>query len=326
MIKFYNKQFKLKQDKSIYLANIEPVLEYDHKMLQKLSSAADMDMLLEVKREVLRDYREIYEYDLVHAPFPEPFGHFDSEDEKDELIKRKILLQDFALYPATIFKLYHKALYERSGKLPMIECSKLAIDYGELYKKALEDYVQTIVGSQMHAVAASFILPTLIEQGLGMALQNRMLFYGLAEILLRIRNNALTQILDSEENELINVFFNRQSMVFMATEEHVMGSVFDLFVREGILEPSNENRMILTGRGGKLRKTLGSLIYSEFAQKEIYSEYLELLKDMFDVQRLNIRNRIMHGTEDTFDYLSIGIVSVMFQLLWDIGELGIFKA
>ena len=47
------------------------------------------------------------------------------------------------------------------------------------------------------------------------------------------------------------------------------------------------------------------------------------MEDIFD--RLNIRNVIMHGLGETFDYLNIGLVAIMFQLLWDIAGCEIFK-
>ena len=59
------------------------------------------------------------------------------------------------------------------------------------------------------------------------------------------------------------------------------------------------------------------------AKEEVLPEYLELMEDIFD--RLNIRNVIMHGLGETFDYLNIGLVAIMFQLLWDIAGCEIFK-
>ena len=41
-------------------------------------------------------------------------------------------------------------------------------------------------------------------------------------------------------------------------------------------------------------------------------------------ESLNIRNCIMHGLGETFDYLNIGIVAIMFQLLWDVAACEIF--
>ena len=141
---------------------------------------------------------------------------------------------------------------------------RLAIDYNKIYRKAMEDYIATLVTGGQHAVTASFVLPSLIEQGLGMVLQNRMLFKCIMQL------NNLTE----EEKK-------------------------------------------------KLPRTLGRLLNSNFAKEEIRPEYLELLKNFF--VELNIRNCIMRGLGETFDYLDIGLVAIMFQMLWDIVECEIFK-
>lgn len=65
------------------------------------------------------------------------------------------------------------------------------------------------------------------------------------------------------------------------------------------------------------------MLKTDFAKEEVLPEYLELMEDIFD--RLNIRNVIMHGLGETFDYLNIGLVAIMFQLLWDIAGCEIFK-
>ena len=60
-----------------------------------------------------------------------------------------------------------------------------------------------------------------------------------------------------------------------------MGKMYDRFVREKLLDDTADNRMILVGKGERMNRTLGSMIRSAFAEKEISVEYLELLKDMF---------------------------------------------
>lgn len=103
-------------------------------------------------------------------------------------------------------------------------------------------------------------------------------------------------------------------------ESYVMGKMYALFVSEEVLEPSMDNEMILTGvghnKGRRLDRTLGTLIKTDFAKKEIISEYMKIIDIIFC--KLNIRNCIMHGLGETFDYLNIGIVAIMFQLLWDV--------
>lgn len=106
-----------------------------------------------------------------------------------------------------------------------------------------------------------------------------------------------------------------------------MEKLYRLFVEKGVLKNATDNEMILTGVGQngkrKLSRTLGGLLNSNFAKEEILPEYLAVMQNFFI--KLNIRNCIMHGLGKTFDYLNIGLVSIMFQLLWDIVDCEIFK-
>ena len=70
-------------------------------------------------------------------------------------------------------------------------------------------------------------------------------------------------------------------------------------------------------------RTLGRLLNSNFAKEEILPEYLDVMQNFF--VELNIRNCIMHGLGETFDYLNIGLVAIMFQMLWDIVDCVMFK-
>lgn len=81
-----------------------------------------------------------------------------------------------------------------------------------------------------------------------------------------------------------------------------MGKMYALFVSEEVLEPSMDNEMILTGvghnKGRRLDRTLGALIKSDFAKKEILSEYMKIIDIIFC--KLNIRNVVSCA----FDILS----------------------
>lgn len=167
-------------------------------------------------------------------------------------------------------------------------------------------------------------LPSLIERGIGMNLQNRMLFKSIYRLL---DKQELKRPLDDEEDKYIKIFLNnKDNVLFNAKESYVMGKMYALFVSEEVLEPSMDNEMILTGvghnKGRRLDRTLGALIKSDFAKKEILSEYMKIIDIIFC--KLNIRNCIMHGLGETFDYLNIGIVAIMFQLLWDVAACEIF--
>lgn len=324
-MKLYHKVFKNRPDLSIYLENQEPLVSYCDELLGRLPSSQNMEELCEAKKSILKDFRDIYLFDLRNAEFPELIGHFKSEKEKRRFVGKKILLQDMVRYLGSIYKKYHTLIYENSSELPAIEMKKLAIDYNEIYQKAMDDYISAITYGRKHAITASFVLPSLIEQGLSTNLQNRLLFKSICSL---PDDRNLSRPLDTEEQEYISAFLhNTRNFQFNASESYVMGKMYELFVREGVLKASAEMEMILTGVGHerqkKLTRTLNALLETNFARKEIRTEYLELMKDLF--VKLNIRNSIMHGVGETFDYLNLGIVSIMFQLIWDIATCEIFK-
>ena len=316
-MKLYHKIFKSRDDMSVYLENMDPLISYDEELFNRLTSARNTDELHDAKCAVLRDFHDIYTFDASDAEFPEPVGHFDDEEEKIKFIRKKILLQDIAFYLGSVYKKYHSIIYQTHNRLPEIELKRLAIDYNEIYRKAMEDYIAALVTGGQHAVTASFVLPSLIEQGLGVTLQNRMLFKCIMQL------NDLTE----EEKKIIKPFLHNDKVLFYGTEKFSMEKSYQLFVEKGVLKNAPDNEMILTGvaqKGKKkLPRTLGRLLNSNFAKEEIRPEYLELLKNFF--VELNIRNCIMHGLGETFDYLDIGLVAIMFQMLWDIVECEIFK-
>lgn len=324
-MKLYHKVFKNHSDLSTYLDNPNPLMEYTGELLNRLMDAQNIDELHEAKISILRDFCDIYNFDINNAEFPEPVGFFGSKKEKIKFIENKILLQDMVLYLGSVYKKYHMLIHEKNGTLPEIQLKNLAIDYNEIYQKAEEDYINAILNKKSHAITASFVLPSLIERGLAMNLQNRMLYKSICRLL---DKNNLKRTLDDDEEKYLEVFRNNTyGFRFNAKEEHVMGKMYSLFVREEVLAESPENRMVLTGvgyvKGRKIIRTLGTLLKTDFAKKEILPEYMEIMRDIFG--KLNIRNCIMHGLGENFDYLNIGFVAVMFQLLWDIATCEIFK-
>ena len=312
-------------DLTVYLDNPEPLVADCDEMLNHLTGARSMDELHEEKIAVLRDFYSVCSFDIKDADFPEPIGHFDSENEKTALIRKKILLQDTVQYLGRVYKKYHIFLYNKNGTLPIIQLDNCMIDYNEIYIRAMEDYVNSIINKKRHVIIASFALPSLIERGLGMNLQNRMLFKSIYRLL---NMQELKRPLDDQEDKYIKIFLSNKdnNVLFNAKESYVMRKMYALFVSEEVLEPSMDNEMILTGvghnKGRRLDRTLGALIKSDFAKKEILSEYMKIIDIIFC--KLNIRNCIMHGLGETFDYLNIGIVAIMFQLLWDVAACEIF--
>lgn len=316
----YHKIFKATNNLSICLSNPEPIAACNDEFLLRLTEAKNKGELHEAKVSILKDFQTIYAFDVTDAEFPEPVGHFSKKQgedgflqEKREFVKKRILLQDVWFYLGNTFGEYHVYKINTEGSLPVIEGKRLAINYREIYCKALEDYVETIRNGNKHAIAASFILPALIEQSLGMTLQNRMLRKCMAEV----------KELSEEESKLLTPFHG-ESHIFYGSEEYIMGKVYKLFVRKGVLKDSPDNEIILTGSSRRKRRTLGGLISSRYAKEEMLPEYYELMKDIFI--KLNIRNCIMHGLGESFDYLDRGIAAIIFQLLWDISGGEVFQA
>jgi len=272
-MELYHKIFKMNPDLTVYLDNPEPLVADCDEMLNHLTGARSMDELHEEKIAVLRDFYSVCSFDIKDADFPEPIGHFDSENEKTALIRKKILLQDTVQYLGRVYKKYHIFLYNKNGTLPIIQLDNCMIDYNEIYIRAMEDYVNSIINKKRHVIIASFALPSLIECGLGMNLQNRMLFKSIYRLL---NLQELKRPLDDEEDKYIKIFLSNKdnNVLFNAKESYVMGKMYALFVSEEVLEPSMDNEMILTGvghnKGRRLDRTLGALIKTDFAKKKLY--------------------------------------------------------
>ena len=272
-MELYHKIFKMNPDLTVYLDNPEQLVADCDEMLNHLTGARSMDELHEEKIAVLRDFYSVCSFDIKDADFPEPIGHFDSENEKTALIRKKILLQDTVQYLGRVYKKYHIFLYNKNGTLPIIQLDNCMIDYNEIYIRAMEDYVDSIINKKRHAIIASFALPSLIERGLGMNLQNRMLFKSIYRLL---NLQELKRPLDDQEDKYIKIFLSNKdnNVLFNAKESYVMGKMYALFVSEEVLEPSMDNEMILTGvghnKGRRLDRTLGALIKTDFAKKKLY--------------------------------------------------------
>lgn len=235
-MELYHKIYKMNPDLTVYLDNPQKLVEHCDEMLSHLTGARSMDELHGAKIAVLRDFYSVCSFDIQDADFPEPIGHFDSENEKTALIRKKILLQDTVQYLGSVYKKYHILIYNKNGTLPIIQLDNCMIDYNEIYIRAMEDYVDSIINKKRHAIIASFALPSLIERGLGMNLQNRMLFKSIYRLL---NMQELKRPLDDQEDKYIKIFLSNKdnNVLFNAKESYVMGKMYALFVSEEVLEP-----------------------------------------------------------------------------------------
>lgn len=85
-MKLYHKIFKSRDDMSVYLENMDPLISYDEELFNRLTSARNTDELHDAKCAVLRDFHDIYTFDASDAEFPEPVGHFDDRGRKDQVL------------------------------------------------------------------------------------------------------------------------------------------------------------------------------------------------------------------------------------------------
>ena len=115
-MKLYHKIFKSRDDMSVYLENMNPLISHDEELLNRLTKARNPDELHDAKCSVWRDFHDIYAFDASDAEFPEPVGHFDDEEEKTKFIRKKILLQDITFYLGSVYKRYHSIIYQTHNR------------------------------------------------------------------------------------------------------------------------------------------------------------------------------------------------------------------
>ncbi len=338
----YKKVYAMHPGGSLYLTNPEPAMKYVEEKINLLLQAQDHAEELKVKLQILREFEEIFQYDLKMAVRPEPFGTFVNAKEKQEFIRVKQLTQDFNFYLGNIFCNFHENLMKQKHHIPILTCPRFVIDYDELYLRAVNEYFGVLAGVQyplqlagsepknpcmgVHACGTTYILPALIDHFLLMYLQNRMLYQGLDRLAALMACGSV--VLTQEEKSLYHMFLTARKHgegMFNGTQEQTMAAVFAMFIRCGVLEDSRDNAQILVGTYNHRASTLGTIFHSAYAKQELRPEYYNLLWILFDTKNMNIRNCIMHGNSAKFDYLSINVAAVMLQLLWDIAAGDIFR-
>lgn len=134
--------------------------------------------------------------------------------------------------------------------------------------------------------------------------------------------------LNSHEQEIINYFEPRENKIIFASEFDCMKELYDIFVKYKTMERNPKHEMLLAGRNiygkGNYVRTLGSIIRTEYVKEITCPEQYKLIRTLFDTDKMNLRNRIMHGTDSLFNYFSINISAILMQLLWDIMDESIF--
>lgn len=346
---FYKKEFAMTPHGGALLKNSAPAIAYvKEKIDALLKTRDDHEAQRDLKCQIFSDFKAIYEYDLDNAIFPEPFGTFSSEEEKEKFIKLKLLYEDFQLYLGDIFVNYHCQL-AKTNQIPTIDTSPFVIDYNELFDTALAEYIRILlriphpvqirrrdeskaeysmieyrgmeislptgrVQRQAHACAATFILPSMIEHNLLIYLENT--------VIAKWLGGVAGKTLDSDEAALYQLFIDMKKTghgIIDGDKRMIMQRIWEMGVKYGAFSDDQSMKDMLCGRDGSFN-TLGAILKSNYGRTQIRPEYLQILDYMFDKKMLNLRNSIAHGISTTYDYLSLAFVGVMVQSVWDIGS------
>ena len=368
----YKKEYAMTASGNVVLKNPEPAIAYIQKQVEALVAAeGDVESQRDVKLTILSDFTAIYDYDLMNAKRPEPFGSFESADQKSKFIEKKQLIEDFSLYLGSIFANYQEWLI-RNNKVKLADFQPFIVNYNELYRIALAEYARVILEiphpiqvmnkqqqasvvmnhavkevarstevmegegfvsfahtdkalplRREHACATTYILPSLIEFSLNTALEN----YVIYEWLDGVKKLSGATSFDPDEQKLINVFIGatgKGADLIDGDKNTSLQKIWNMGVKYGIFSDQDKDKKeALCGVGGR-DLTIGKMLHSGFVKTKIRDEYFKVLDYLFGTEHMDIRNCIAHGKSVTYDYLDVGIASVMLQILQDIGSRDVF--
>ena len=292
---------------------------------------------MEIKIKIIEDFYRIIKYDNKHSKYPEPIGYFCDEKEKERFIKRHMLAEDFVWYLGNIFSNYHMYILKDHKTIPFIEgtFNNKVIKYDEIYRRALNEYCATLFGNRIadfiqmpqsyetnndHAYGTTFILPALIERFLIIQIKAKLIHDSINKITELKKSGRIR--LNKEEGKLYNTFIIMGNKVFF---QDYRIDLYNLLTKNNIINDDKDMKLLILDKNEERKLALGSLIQSEYVKSIVKKPYMKLLHTLFDKDQLNIRNNIMHANNDNIDYHTIGITSVMMQLLWDIMKNEIFK-
>ena len=125
---FYKKEYIMLPTGTLLLTNPQPAYSYNTDKINQLLSAKTHDDELKIKLNILSDFIKIYHHDCDNAVRPEPFGVFESKKEKQSLIRRKQLIDDFGLYLGNIYTNYHQNMLKYKKNIPVLSIKPFIIN------------------------------------------------------------------------------------------------------------------------------------------------------------------------------------------------------
>ena len=347
--KYLYKKIFIFNNSSLLLENPELLLEYINEKANLLYvNHYNREEQLKVKIDIINEFEEIFKYDLDNAVIPEVIGIFDNESDKKRFIKEKLFINDFYSIIGNIFAGYIECLIRNNINLYDIDIPDTIVKYNELYKLGNNDLIFNIskeieldkfkgtrydffisnnipiIGT--HAYLASYVYPTLIEYFLGINLRSKLLHNSIDKLKLLLDDGNI--ILNEREMYLYNTFIERSNKNLFENEKDYMKELYNMFIKYNVIDKDSDLEMILVGESKdnnkKLFRTIGGIINSSYSNNVIISEYMKLIRWLFDSNELNIRNNIMHGNNINFDYYGICFSCVMLVIIWDIADCSMF--
>lgn len=305
----------------------------------------------EFKMKILNDFFDVYEYDCKNSIMP-----IAEEYNVKHNNSMKILYNDITLILSNIFIDMHREIALRKLPFPVYHLPNNVIDYNLQYYEALNTYFLNLLGVKNSQVIDmdSLIYCRMNEEKSKLKKMNNppcifttycmlpLIEYILIEKLntLMIRD-CLNKIIIKLNNQELNIpdetfiFLNKFNFDPNIVEEYSytnmeLEKLYEIFVGLNIIEDNESNIEIITkakwNSSGKRRSgvTLGDIIKNKYLIENTEEIYYKFIYTLFGVDKINLRNVILHGKGASFDYFSIGYTAILVQIFWDIMNNTIF--
>ena len=334
----YQKEYVMLNNMQLHLSNPEPMLKYIDEKVEKLIKAKSKNEEINIKLEILDEFYKILKYDAKNTICPEPLGYFETKEEKDELIKKKIKINDFVYYLGNICINYHKKLIakEYRGRVPIIT-NEATIKFNEIYIRALNEYFEKLKGNEYKGI---FENPPKKQQNLQIIrmIEYRGVVFPMAEPL---TNNKLECIRDEHAYGtafILPTLIERFLIIQLDSKilKNLMKELKDKIEKENIKLTDEEKQYynIITEKGDKTifasEKFIRANIYKMFIKYRIINEEDEDIKLLILHEYINkkdnkkIKNKLTLGSVIVSPYANSLIkkqYTKLFNLIFDPNEL-----
>lgn len=334
----YQKEYVMLNNMQLHLSNPEPMLKYIDEKVKKLIKAKSKNEEINIKLEILDEFYKILKYDAKNTICPEPLGHFETKEEKDELIKKKIKINDFVYYLGNICINYHKKLISKEyrGRVPIIT-NVATIKFNEIYIRALNEYFETLKGNEYKGI---FENPPKKQQNLQIIrmIEYRGVVFPMAEPL---TNNKIECIRDEHAYGtafILPTLIERFLIIQLDSKilKNLMKELKDKIEKENIKLTDEEKQYynIITEKGDKTifasEKFIRANIYKMFIKYRIINEEDEDIKLLILHEYINkkdnkkIKNKLTLGSVIVSPYANSLIkkqYTKLFNLIFDPNEL-----